>query len=1472
MPSSSEEEDSEDLEYTPFDWSDSEAEGEQWDSADEEVSSFSDFSDEASEAEMSVSEEASKHGSVDSEDDEEDSDEHPKIEAEEDDVDDDDDDGMLGMELVGTSGYAGEVVDSPGQSPLVRPLSLFGLPPDFQLPSPNRGDHAAVEASEKEGTADAEQPKQKAKAAKALIGYSGPIETAGDHHMVSHRAPQPHVARGAAFVRLAQQLHSSYVNQSPAQSEPSLPGAFELQPIPPEHGPDSLHSGAGSWRSGASSSHSGAGSPQTGVGSSQAGADCLQSGAGCLQSGAGSSRLQIEVPPADLAWSGVTTIDDETERVADAAVRPPPALEMRVHSSSHEGKPRQLQIDNAVIVRWKKTQYDAVVVGLRKQSKKVHVMFDDKHETAWVPRSSVKRMPEASAMPSWLRLRGELDALDARHDREKSRTAGEPPAWHIAVLEAAHQGTVAGEAGLRLWVRYVQSRTCQWLGIDEVRELSAESHALLAASPMLMSRPPLTPRGTPKGGASPREAATRHSTPQRRWQTAVLAVPVASAAAALATDGDIATVKQMLDEGQPVDEHFDDGSTALAKAAMKGNDRLVQLLLSHRADANSQCASNGDTPLHLAAAYEHYDVAEHLCDAGARLDVMNRAGLTAAANWPAARRWRALRKDVAKRDVASDAPATPDGLITRQQSSTSVHSAASSTSASDDLPSDLPTYHTLLSSGTVDAGTIQKALTDILREGDTRVLEAHATTIEELLTHSDKSIVKGAIRALSQLTPTVLAAHTTPLAGLLTSADHRIVKRAIDALCSAATLDDASLATLVGLLRQDRWIRRTMKALASLTLVPPRPKGALAAGKAAVTPEQMHPHVGAIVALLSSNDIDTRKDGAVDIIVHANTVLSRANPSALTNAASAIGSLLTRSDARIVDSALKVLFCIDDRAAVAQHAARVAALLGADACAALRTKAVLESALRVCGKFGALELGRHAEVIIAHINHAEPDVRKAAVLAMSGLVNTPSTPHIPCLVIERLSDEVNNKVRQAAIKVLGALEPKAILQVAAQIDRCLEHDEPRVREAAVKALGRLKSTHYKDQLNMVLLNDKDSKVIVAAIASLKQCAQFCTPRCKRKSGGQLVSCDHCHKWFHCKCVGVKVAEANQMISYECGACKVTSGQGIRPSTRNEDGTTLARLPQFVSYKARRFSCAHRSSSSHTAAQSGSSSSTSSRRSVEAAGSQLLGGAGVGVAAKPSTPPLVAAAGPKTESVASDDGHVSDEEILLESAAARVKKKGTMFPDPDAPGSQKYLVAPESEQSLSNHGGQGEIILVYDGGGAHFAAKFPRQKVRTAGQFTNQDQLMREIELWAQLADHPNVANLVDVHCEFGSPYLVLPYADLGNLADHIKRRLPPDDAPPAVEAKWAAEPLDWMIQLAFGLRFLHESAVVHGDIKPANILVYPTNLDPFPEIKVGFTRAFAHAHTYTYTCTRRARARAHTRLHTPSARAHLHCS
>ncbi|EAY20023.1 CAMK family protein kinase [Trichomonas vaginalis G3] len=102
-------------------------------------------------------------------------------------------------------------------------------------------------------------------------------------------------------------------------------------------------------------------------------------------------------------------------------------------------------------------------------------------------------------------------------------------------------------------------------------------------------------------------------------------------------------------------------------------------------------------------------------------------------------------------------------------------------------------------------------------------------------------------------------------------------------------------------------------------------------------------------------------------------------------------------------------------------------------------------------------------------------------------------------------------------------------------------------------------------------------------------------------------------------------------------------------------------------------------------------------------------------------------------------------------------------------------------------------------------------------------VQREIALMG-LVKHPNIMRLIDV---FESPkhlYLVLEYAQQGELFDYlISRRVLPED-----------QALDFFRQIILALEYLHKHGICHRDLKPENIL-----LDASTRIKIadfGFAR------------------------------------
>ncbi|WP_084960449.1 serine/threonine-protein kinase [Thermoactinospora rubra] len=87
---------------------------------------------------------------------------------------------------------------------------------------------------------------------------------------------------------------------------------------------------------------------------------------------------------------------------------------------------------------------------------------------------------------------------------------------------------------------------------------------------------------------------------------------------------------------------------------------------------------------------------------------------------------------------------------------------------------------------------------------------------------------------------------------------------------------------------------------------------------------------------------------------------------------------------------------------------------------------------------------------------------------------------------------------------------------------------------------------------------------------------------------------------------------------------------------------------------------------------------------------------------------------------------------------------------------------------------------------------------------------RELQLAGRLTGHPNVVTVFDTGMtRSGKPYIAMDYCDGGSLRDRVSR----EGALPLADVLRAG------VKLAGALAAIHEAGVLHGDIKPQNILV-----------------------------------------------------
>jgi serine/threonine protein kinase len=141
-------------------------------------------------------------------------------------------------------------------------------------------------------------------------------------------------------------------------------------------------------------------------------------------------------------------------------------------------------------------------------------------------------------------------------------------------------------------------------------------------------------------------------------------------------------------------------------------------------------------------------------------------------------------------------------------------------------------------------------------------------------------------------------------------------------------------------------------------------------------------------------------------------------------------------------------------------------------------------------------------------------------------------------------------------------------------------------------------------------------------------------------------------------------------------------------------------------------------------------------------------------------------------------------------------------------SEKYSI----ERELGKGGG-GCVYLARDRGLGRYVA-LKHRKVLTPDDQRQAEILLQEARTVANLR-HPNVAvvHATESYPESGDYCVVMEYADGGTLADLLE----------AGGRLLLERVLDVAIEVCTALEYVHRQGLVHGDIKPSNILFFHTN-------------------------------------------------
>ena len=136
---------------------------------------------------------------------------------------------------------------------------------------------------------------------------------------------------------------------------------------------------------------------------------------------------------------------------------------------------------------------------------------------------------------------------------------------------------------------------------------------------------------------------------------------------------------------------------------------------------------------------------------------------------------------------------------------------------------------------------------------------------------------------------------------------------------------------------------------------------------------------------------------------------------------------------------------------------------------------------------------------------------------------------------------------------------------------------------------------------------------------------------------------------------------------------------------------------------------------------------------------------------------------------------------------------------------------EIRQSLGK-GGMGEVFLAYDRTTQQAVAlKIVREESRMPGD----DEALRQELLLARSVSHPNVCRVHDLAPSPYGPILVMEYITGQTLHTHIRRK--------KAQGGYTSDEFRRIAhEVASGVAAIHAQGLVHGDLKPGNVMVTST--------------------------------------------------
>lgn len=137
------------------------------------------------------------------------------------------------------------------------------------------------------------------------------------------------------------------------------------------------------------------------------------------------------------------------------------------------------------------------------------------------------------------------------------------------------------------------------------------------------------------------------------------------------------------------------------------------------------------------------------------------------------------------------------------------------------------------------------------------------------------------------------------------------------------------------------------------------------------------------------------------------------------------------------------------------------------------------------------------------------------------------------------------------------------------------------------------------------------------------------------------------------------------------------------------------------------------------------------------------------------------------------------------------------------------------------GSFGAAVLVRNNAdGVHYVSKEVNVQAMSA---KDRDAAQNEVDVLTRVK-HPNIIQYIEHYNKEGTLYIVMEYADGGDLLGRVKQQKEDPEGRRFSED----QVMSWFVQMALGIRHMHENKILHRDIKSANIFLTKDNL-----VKIG---------------------------------------